>query len=80
MKYSKNRQKFLLSKTFEMCYLRHAEHHGKNRTSLNGLDQKTLYFDLLLTLSALDVAYRAVRMAYRAIHMTYRATQMAQTH
>ena len=63
-----------------MCFSRHAEHHGKKRTSLNGLDQRTLYFDLLLTLSALDVAYRAVRMAYRAIHMTYRATQMAQTH
>ena len=28
--------------------LRHAEHHAKNRTSLCGLDQETLFFDLPL--------------------------------
>ena len=35
-------------KTLQMCYLGHAEHHAKNRTSLSGLDQKTLFFDLPL--------------------------------
>ena len=28
-----------------MWYLRHAEHHAKNRTSLCGPDQETLFFD-----------------------------------
>ena len=32
----------------KMRYLGHAEHHAKNRTSLSGLDQKTLFFDLPL--------------------------------
>ena len=32
-----------------MRYLRHAEHHEKNRTTLHGLDQETLFLtDLLL--------------------------------
>ena len=31
-------------KTFQICYLRHAEHHAKNRTSLCGRDQETLFF------------------------------------
>ena len=32
-------------KTPQMCYLRHAEHHAKNRTSLCGLDHDTLFFE-----------------------------------
>ena len=31
-------------KTPQICYLRHAEHHAKNRTSLRGLDHDTLFF------------------------------------
>ena len=34
-----------------MWYLRHAEHHAKNRTSLVGLDQETLFFDLPLIIN-----------------------------
>ena len=30
-------------KTPQICYLRHAEHHAKNRTSLCGLDQDTFF-------------------------------------
>ena len=37
-------------KILEISYLGHAEHHSKNRTSLCGLDQKTLFFDLPLIL------------------------------
>ena len=29
--------------------MRHAEHYAENRTSLHGLDQETLFFDLPLT-------------------------------
>ena len=32
-------------KTPEICYLTHAEHHAKNRTSLRGLDYDTLFFE-----------------------------------
>ena len=35
-------------KILKMGYLRHAEHHAKNRRSLCGLDQETLFFDLPL--------------------------------
>ena len=35
-------------KILKMWYLGHAEHHAKNRTSLCGLDQRTLFFDLPL--------------------------------
>ena len=31
-------------KTLQICYLRHAEHNAKNRTSLRGLDHDTLFF------------------------------------
>ena len=31
-------------KTLQMCYLGQPEHHAKNRTSLRGLDHKTLFF------------------------------------
>ena len=31
-------------KTPQICYLGHAEHHAKNRTSLRGLDHRTLFF------------------------------------
>ena len=31
-------------KTPQICYLRHAEHYAKNRTSLRGLDHDTLFF------------------------------------
>ena len=31
-------------KTPQICYLTHAEHHAKNRTSLRGLDHDTLFF------------------------------------
>ena len=27
-----------------MCFLRHAEHHARNRTSLAGLEQDLLFF------------------------------------
>ena len=30
-------------KIAQICYLRHAEHHAKNRTSLRGLAQDTLF-------------------------------------
>ena len=45
MKYSKNRKKIAMSKTLHICYLRHAEHHAKNRISLRGLDHDTLFFE-----------------------------------
>ena len=32
-------------KTPQICYLRHAEHYAKNRTSLRGLDHDTLFLD-----------------------------------
>ena len=32
-------------KTLQICYLRHAEHHAKNRTFLSGLDHDTLFFE-----------------------------------
>ena len=32
-------------KTLQICYLRHAEHHAKNRTSLRGLDHDTLFLN-----------------------------------
>ena len=32
-------------KTLQICYLRHAEHHAKNRTCLRGLDHDTLFFE-----------------------------------
>ena len=32
-------------KILKMWYLRHAEHHAKNRTSQCGLDQEILFFD-----------------------------------
>ena len=32
-------------KTLEMCYLGHAEHHAKKRSSLRGLDHDTLFLD-----------------------------------
>ena len=32
-------------KTLQICYLRHAEHHAKNRTSLRGLDYDTLFLN-----------------------------------
>ena len=38
MKYSKNGQNF-------QCYLRHAEHHAHNHTSLHGLDHETLFLN-----------------------------------
>ena len=28
----------------QICYLKHAERHSKNRTSLRGLDHDTLFF------------------------------------
>ena len=34
-------------KTPQICYLRHAEHHAKNRTSLHGLDHDTLFFEVV---------------------------------
>ena len=45
MKYSKNGQNLQHIKILKMWYLRHAEHHAKNRTSLCGLHQETLFFD-----------------------------------
>ena len=41
-------------KILKMWYLRHAEHHAKNRTSLRGLDQETLFFDWPLILIKVD--------------------------
>ena len=38
----------------KMWYLRHAEHHTKNRTSLCGLDHETLFFDWPLMSSHLS--------------------------
>ena len=35
-------------KVLKIRYLSHAEHHEKNRTSLSGLDQETLFFYLPL--------------------------------
>ena len=32
-------------KTPQICYLGQAEQHAKNRTSLRGLDQDTLFFE-----------------------------------
>ena len=32
-------------KTLQICYLRHAEHHAENRTSLCGLDHDTLFLN-----------------------------------
>ena len=32
-------------KTLQICYLRHAEHHAKNRTSLRSLDHDRLFFE-----------------------------------
>ena len=43
MKYGKNGQKFTM-KTLQMCYLGHAEHHAKNRTSLRGIVHDTFFF------------------------------------
>ena len=45
MKRSKNGQNFQCLKTLQICYLRHAEHHAKNRTSLRGLDHDTLFLN-----------------------------------
>ena len=45
IKCSKNGPKFPMSKKLQICYLRHAEHHAKNRTSLRGLDHDTLFFE-----------------------------------
>ena len=48
-------------KTPQICYLRHAEHCAKNRTSLRGLDHDTLFFwmtryhDLVRFLSKIEV-------------------------
>ena len=36
-------------KTLQIFYLRHAEHHAKNRTCLRGLDQDTLFFEWPVT-------------------------------
>ena len=41
MKYRNYGQNFTMPK---MWYLRYAEHHAKNRTSLRGLDHNTLFF------------------------------------
>ena len=32
-------------KMSQLCYLRRAEHHAKNRTSLRGLDHDTLFYE-----------------------------------
>ena len=29
----------------QLCYLKHAEHHAKNRTPLHGLDHDTLFLN-----------------------------------
>ena len=34
----------LCLKKLQICYLRHAEHHAKNRTSLRGLDHDTFFW------------------------------------
>ena len=54
-----------------MWYLSHAEHHAKNRTSLGGLDQETLFFYLPLT-------YKRVHThAHTHVHMyTHKCTHM----
>jgi len=36
---------FQCLKTPQICYLTHAEHHAKDRTSLRGLDHDTLFFE-----------------------------------
>ena len=41
-------------KTLQMCYLGHAEHHAKNRTSLRGLDHDTIFFWMTRYLSGRD--------------------------
>ena len=33
------------TKTLQISYLRHAEHHAENRTSLRGLDHDTLFLN-----------------------------------
>ena len=45
MKYRKMVKILHHLKILEMWYLRHAEHHAKDRTSLCDLDQETLFFD-----------------------------------
>ena len=42
-------------KTPQICFLRHAEHHAKNRTSLRGQDHCTLFFEQPLTKTLLVV-------------------------
>ena len=44
MKYSKKGKILLCQKTLQMCYLRHAERHARDRTSLAGLEQNLLFF------------------------------------
>ena len=45
-------------KTSQICYLRHAEHHAKNRTCLRGLDHDTLFFEKPLINSIKNVSER----------------------
>ena len=63
MKCSKNGQKFAMSKTLQICYLRHAEHHAKNRTSLCSLDHDTLFMnDPLLIPLTIDSVHVKLRL------------------
>ena len=49
-------------KTLQMCYLGHAEHYAKNRTSLSGLDPDTLFLDDPLSNLTRDAVVHSSKM------------------